>query len=184
MPCVPPSQRESRSCSSRARMVSERLKSAVSMERSLRFSSREEKETLAAVLRRGRIPLLALRAWMFCASPPPPSHASPKRKREESAPHSHNAPRIPLLALRAWMRKAATLASFPCKPEAQARESASSTYGALLATGRAVGWRRCPRRRRPVVTALVAVAPAAAWWGEWPASAVGRRSRPAHPCRG
>ena len=184
MPCVPPSQRESRSWSSRARMVSERLKSAVSIGKSLRFSSREEKETCGALLRRGRIPLLALRAWMFCASPPPPSRASPKRKREESARHSHNAPRIPLLALRAWMRKAATLASFPCEPDAQARESASPTCGALSPAVRAAGWRRCPRRRRPVVTALVAVAPAAAWWGEHSASVAGRRSRPAHPYRG
>jgi len=32
-----------------------------------------------------------------------PSHASPKREREESASCSCQATRIPLLALRAWM---------------------------------------------------------------------------------
>jgi hypothetical protein len=44
------------------------------------------------------------------------AHASPKRKREESATQPEQATRIPLLALRAWME-----VPIPCKPEAQAR---------------------------------------------------------------
>jgi hypothetical protein len=55
-------------------MVSERLKSAVSMRVILRCLPDDEKETRVTLLRRGRIPYLALQAWMFCASssPPPP----------------------------------------------------------------------------------------------------------------